>query len=120
MLIAAFIVLGSATLLGSMLAVLHLRSASPAWPLGGLHGLLGLAGLGCLAAALGGPPRGLATGTAAFGVIAAALLAVAALVGGAMLLQRLRKRRLSGVLIGIHATIAVSGFAVLAAYIFVG
>ena|SRR5579863_678242 len=120
MLIAAFIVLGSAALLGSMLAVLHLRSARPAWPLGGLHGLLGLAGLGCLSAALGGPPRGLGSGTTSFGMISAGLIAFAALAGGGMILQRLRKRRLQGILIAIHATLAVSGFVVLAAYIFVG
>lgn len=120
MLIAAFVILGSASLLGSVLAVLHLRSVRPAWPLGGLHGVLGLGGLGCLLATLGGPPRGLGSGTAAFGIFSAGLVALAVLVGGGMLLQCLRKRRLHGVLIGVHATLAVSGLVVLAAYIFVG
>ena len=120
---ASFAILGSAVLLGAVLAVLHLRgegAAMPAWPLGGLHGLLALAGLGCLLIALGGPPRGLGTGTESFGKISAGLLALAALMGGVILILRLRKRRLPGVLIGLHATLAVSGFVVLAAYILVG
>jgi hypothetical protein len=120
MLIASFVILGSAALLGSILALLHLRSARPAWAFGGLHGLLGLGGLGCLSATLGGPPRGLGSGTATFGMISVGLIALAALVSGGILVQRLRKRRLQGALIGIHATLAVSGFVVLAAYIFVG
>jgi hypothetical protein len=120
MLIAAFVILGSAALLGTILAVLHLRSARPAWGFGGLHGLLGFSGLGCLSAALGGPPRGLGSGTATFGMVSAGLIVLAALVGGGLLVQRLRKRRLQGALIGIHATLAVSGFVALAAYIFVG
>ena len=120
MLIAAFVILGFAVLLGAILSVLHLRSAIPPWVFGGLHGLLGLGGLGCLLAALAGPSRGLGTGTAGFGEISAGLIAGAALLGGGILVQRLRKRRLPGALIGIHATLAVSGFVVLAAYIFVG
>jgi|SRR5579871_4814577 len=120
MLITAFVILGSAVLLGSVLAVLHLRSVRPPWPLGGLHGLLGLGGLACLSATLGGPPRGLGSGTATFGIVSAGLVGLAVLVGGGILLQRLRKRRLHGVLIGVHATLAVSGFVILAAYIFVG
>jgi len=119
-LIASFVILGCAALLGSILAILHLRSARPVWAFGGLHGLLGLSGLGCLSATLGGPPRGLGFGTATFGMISAGLIALAALVGGGILMQRLRKRRLEGGLIGIHATLAVSGFVVLAAYLFVG
>lgn len=123
MLNASFSILGSAVLLGAVLAVLHLRAegaAMPAWPLGGLHGLLALAGLGCLLVGLGGPPRGLSTGTEAFGKISAGLLAIAALMGGGILIMRLRKRQFPGVLIGAHATLAVSGFVVLAAYILVG
>ena len=93
MLTASFIVLGIAVLLGSGLAVLHLRegTAAPARPLGALHGLVAIAGLG--------------------------LLALAALIGILLLAARLRKRRLPGVLIGIHATFAVGGFVVLLAYV---
>ncbi len=68
MLIAAFVILGVAVLLGSVLALLHLRegAAEPPWPLGALHGLLAIGGLGGLILTLGGPPRGLEQGTASF------------------------------------------------------
>ena len=119
MLTASFIVLGIAVLLGSGLAVLHLRegAAAPARPLGALHGLVAIAGLGLLALALRGPPRGVEQGTGSFGMIAAVLIALAALIGILLLAARLRKRRLPGVLIGIHATFAVGGFVVLLAYV---
>jgi hypothetical protein len=123
MLIAAFVILSTAVLLGTVLAVLHLRSdgaAVPVSPLAGIHGLLAIGGFGCLLLALRGPPRGLDTGTASFGMIAAALVALAALVGGGMLATHLLKRRLPGMLIGIHATFAVSGLVILATYIFLG
>ncbi len=127
MLIAAFVILGFAVLLGSTLAVLHLRAQADAaswpvvpWPVAALHGLLGIGGLLCLVLALRGPPRGLAQGTASFGAIAAALFALAALVGGAILATHLRKRRRAGALIGLHAVLAVSGFVVLAAYLLAG
>jgi hypothetical protein len=123
MLIAAFFILSTAVLLGTVLAVLHLRSegaAVPPWPLAGLHGFLAIGGLACLLLALRGPPRGLDTGTASFGMIAAALIVLAALVGGGMLVTHLLHRRLPGMLIGIHATLAVSGFVILATYILLG
>ena len=126
MLIGAFMIVGSAVLLGSALAILHLR-AQPgavswpvAWPLGALHGLLGIGGLLCLVLALRGPPRGIAQGTASFGAIAATLFALAALAGGAILATHLRRRRRAGALIGVHAAFAVSGFVILAAYLLVG
>ena len=122
MLYAAFTALGIAVLLGSVLAVLHLRqgAAPPPWPLWALHGLIALAGLGLLGLALRGPPRGLDQGTGPFGTIAAALIALAALVGLAQLAARLRKKRLSGVLIGIHATLAIGGFVILLVYVLMG
>jgi len=123
MLMGSFGLLGSALLLGSLLAILHLRSEGAArrlWALGGLHGLLALGGLGCLLAALRGPARGMATGTASFGMISAGLIGLAALVGGGILVLRLLGRRLAGALIGVHATLAVCGFVILAAYILVG
>lgn len=123
MLIAAFVALGFAVLVGSMLAILHLRTegaVTPPWPLAALHALLAIGGFVCLLLALRGPPRGLATGTAFFGVIAAALIATAALIGGGIIAVHLLGRRLSEMLIGVHATIAVGGFIILAAYLFAG
>jgi len=137
MLIVAFIILGCAVALGSALAVLHLRTPTDAtslpasrpvarplawpvpWPLGALHGLLGIGGLICLLLALRGPARGLAQGTASFGAIAATLFALAALAGGGILVRHLRRKRRAGALIGIHATLAVGGFVILAAYLLV-
>jgi hypothetical protein len=123
MLIAAYVVLGIAALLGSWLAVMHLRAdgpVAPPWKLAALHGLVAVAGLGCLLLALRGPPRGVDYGTAAFGAIAAALIGTAALLGAGFLATRLRGRVPSGLPIGIHATLAVSGFVILTAYIFSG
>ena len=45
---------------------------------------------------------------------------MAALVGLTQLAARLRNRRLPGMLIGIHATLAVGGFVVLLAYVLAG
>ena len=122
MLTTAFVILGIAVLLGSLLAVLYLRTegAAAPWPLAALHGLVAVGGLFCLALALHGPLRGLEQGTASFGIIAVTLIGSAALIGVGSLVTHLLKRRLPGILIGIHATLAVGGFAILAAYVFVG
>jgi hypothetical protein len=120
MLIAAFVILGTAVLLGTVLAVLHLRTdgaARPRWKLAALHGCFAIAGLGCLVLALRGPPRGLEQGAGSFGIIAAALIALAALLGAGFLAARFRQKPIAGILIGIHATLAVSGFVILAAYV---
>jgi hypothetical protein len=121
MLVSAFIILGIAVLIGSLLAILHLRTdegATPPWWLAALHGLLAIFGLCCLALTLRGPMRGVDRGTASFGIIATALLALAALVGIRLLLARFFGKRITGVMIGIHATLAVSGFVILLTYIF--
>jgi hypothetical protein len=55
-----------------------------------------------------------------FGCVATLLLALALLAGLAIVLTRLRRRRVPGLLIGIHAMIAVSGVVILAAYALVG
>jgi hypothetical protein len=122
MLLLSFIVLLLAALLGSVLAAMHLRGekAPPGWLPGALHGLLGAIGFALLLLALRGPPRGEAVGVGAFGRIAAVLLALALVAGLAILVSRLRYRRIPGLVIGIHATIAISGVVILAAYAFVG
>jgi hypothetical protein len=123
MLVVAFVILGGAVLLGSVLAVRHLQTAgaaTPPWPLTALHGLLGITGLCCLALALLGPPRGLDQGTGSFGIIATSLLTLAALVGAGLLATHILKRRLAGVMIGVHATLAVTGFVILTAYVLAG
>jgi hypothetical protein len=83
-------------------------------------GLVAIGGLFCLALALRGPLRGVEQGTASFGIIAVTLIGSAALIGVGSLVTHLLKRRLPGILIGVHATLAVGGFAILAAYVLVG
>ncbi len=119
MLIAAFVLFAVAALFGSALAVPHLRKTAAdavPWPFAALHALIGLGGLALLVPALRGPPRGAAQGTASFGAIAAALIALAVVMAGGMLARRL-KRRPPGVLLGLHATLAVTGVVMLAAYV---
>jgi hypothetical protein len=127
MLTAAFVIFTMTVALGAVLAVLHLRTnrtttspRPPRWPLGALHGVLALAGLACLALALRGPPRGLQQGTASFGLIAAVLFVLAALLGARLLAARLFGKPIGGGTIAVHATLAVSGFVILAAYVFAG
>jgi hypothetical protein len=52
--------------------------------------------------------------------VAAGLIMLAALVGVTMLNAGIRKKRVAGALTGIHARLAVSGFVILAAYVFAG
>jgi hypothetical protein len=119
MLLVSFLTLLAAGTFGAVLAALHLRPGAPRPRaiFGALHGLMGGLGLLGLLVALRGPPRGVAMGAGAFGGIAAALLAVALVVGLAVLMLR---RRLSGAIIAVHASIAVAGIVILAAYAFAG
>ena len=87
---------------------------------GALHGLIGIAGFIALLLTLRGPPRGEAMGVGEFGRLAATLLALALAVAIPIVLARLLRRRIPGLIIGAHATIAVSGVVILAAYTLVG
>jgi hypothetical protein len=121
--VAAFIIVAITVLSGSALGVMHLQSEGRTTPpclLAALHGIFGIGGFGCLVLALRGPARGLDQTIGSFGMIATALIALAALLGVSFIATRLLKRRPAGILIGIHATLAVSGFVILAAYVFAG
>jgi hypothetical protein len=59
-------------------------------------------------------------GVASFGIIATSLITLAALIGVALLATRIFKTRVAGIMIGIHATLAVGGFVILAAYVLLG
>ena len=100
---------------GSILALWHLRAAegvrTPPPAAGIAHGLVGVAGLVALVFALRGPPRGVDTGVGSFGIVAAVLFAAAALTGLAVIL--LRRRQL---VMAIHASIAITGYALLLAW----
>jgi hypothetical protein len=56
-------------------------------------------------------------GVGSFGRVAASILAVA-LLAGLVIVARYFRRRPPGLLIGIHATLAISGIVILAAYTF--
>jgi hypothetical protein len=119
MLLTSTAVLGTALTIGLALALLHLLGARAlrwTWPAGAVHGLLGMAGYVALVLGLRGPPRGVAQGAGSFGAIAAGLLGLTLLAGGLLLTARLRRRRMQGLVIGVHATLAVTGFIILAAY----
>lgn len=121
---ASFWILATAVLIGSALAVIDLspgaaklRSALP----GIAHGTIALAGLAVLGFALGVPAPGSHAGDASFGLVALILVALAALVGAAIFTLRLRgKTYQRNALIGVHATLAISGFVILSAYLFAG
>jgi hypothetical protein len=53
-------------------------------------------------------------------LIAASLITLATLIGVALLAARIFKPRIAGIMIGIHATLAVGGFVILAAYVLLG
>ena len=89
----------------------HLQAARPPLAAGIAHGLAGAAGLVALLFALRGPPRGVAAGVGSFGTVSAVLFAVALLTGIILLLLRRR-----GVVIAIHAGIAITGYVLLLAW----
>ena len=120
MLHAALIALLIAVLFGAWLAVLHFDGRPPEhapWPLALMHAGLALTGFALLAAALRGPAHGADQGMAEFGIMAAGLLAVAALLGGQIFVRFRLRRKSAGALVGIHAALAVSGVVILAAYV---
>jgi hypothetical protein len=109
-------------LLGAVLAIQILRrpTHAPSRALAWLHGIAALISYGVLLVALMGPARGAATGTASFGLVAALLLLFAALIGIVSLGLHLFRRRMPGIAIGIHASVAIFGYVILAVYLLAG
>lgn len=123
MLLTSFILLLAAALVGVVLGALHLaagRAVAIPWPAWAGHGLLGVTGFGALLLTLGGPPRGAAMGVSSFGRFAAVALVAALLLGGTIFAGRLRRRPISVLTLGLHATLAMGGLVVLAAYVGMG
>lgn len=121
MLSVALIILSATVALGITLALLHLRgSSAPHWLIGALHGMLGAAGLGTLILALRGPPRGMQTGVASFGAVAAVLAAVALALGLGIITLGRRSGRHIGAMIAVHGTLAITAYVLLAAYVSLG
>ena len=121
MLLLSLSLLAGAALFGTGLAVRYLQSEGrrlPKFAFAALHAALATAGLATLLLALTAPPRGAAMGVAGFGRVAAGFLALALLSGLLPLTARLRRKRLKlpNLVIGLHATLAVSGVVILAAY----
>jgi len=119
MLLVALAILSATVVLGIVLALLHLRGLHPHWMFGALHGVLGATGLGTLVLALRGPPRGVLTGVAWFGTIAA-LLAAAALALGLGIVALARRSRGVGPVIVVHGTLAITAYVLLLAYVSLG
>ncbi len=92
------------------------RSLRLRWP-GWLHGAAGLLGFGLLVAGLGGPVRGAAQGAGSFGLVAAGSVGAALLLGLTVFAARMRRKAPSTLVIGVHATLAVGGLVMLAAYL---
>jgi hypothetical protein len=99
---------------GSGLALWHLRAADNALrrplAMGIAHGLTGAVGLGLLLLALRGPPRGVDAGVGSFGTMSAVLFAAAVATGITLLRYR------SGLVMAIHAGIAITGYVLLLAW----
>ena len=108
----AFWLFCAAVALGGGLAIPYLRGSSrrPPWPVAAIHAAFGAAGLAALLIAIrrGLPPS--AMGTAGFAPAAAILLALALTLG---VMFALRRRRPAGVLVAVHASLAIAGFVVL-------
>jgi hypothetical protein len=120
MLLLAFAILSATVAAGIALALLHLRGSPPHWLAGALHGVAGAAGLAALLLALRGPPRGVLTGVASFGTVAATLAAIALVAGLAIAALARRSHRAVGLLIAAHATLAITAYVLLVAYVSLG
>ena len=113
-------------LLGAALAIQILRrpTHAPSRVLAWLHGTAALMSYGVLLVALmgasQGEARGAATGTQSFGLVAALLLLLAAVIGIVSLGLHLFRRRMPGIAIGIHASVAIFGYVILAVYLLAG
>ena len=93
----------------------------PSRVLASLHGIAALISYGALIdALLAEPLRGVATGTQSFGIVAAILLLLAAAIGFASLWLHRKRKRMQGVAIGIHASVAIFGYVILAVYLLAG
>ncbi len=119
---AAWVCLAAAVA-GSVLAVLQLRAGGKPpvrWPAGAAHGALGAAGLALLVLALSRPGPPAPPGTGGFRLAGAVVLGFALLAGLTILAVRLRRGRYGTGVVGVHATLALTGLAVLAARLLAG
>ena len=120
MLSLALALLSLAVLLGVAIGIRFLGDRRlPSRTVGAVHGLLGASGLSALILSLvNGAGTGDRYGTASFGPAAAILAALAALAGAGIALLGRRTPRRIGLLIGVHASLAVTAYVLLLAYAF--
>jgi hypothetical protein len=105
--------------LGVTLALLYLRGRRV--PIVGVgHGMVGACGLGLLIVALQGPRRGDAMGVGSFGAAAAVLFGTAVALGVLIPVLYRRRRWFAGVVIATHASLAITGFVLLLAWVSMG
>jgi hypothetical protein len=119
MLSFAAILLGLAALGGLGLLALY-QWVRPVgwWRLPGVaHGLVGIAGFALLLGSLSGPPRGVEAGAGSFGLVAAALIGMALVAAAVAFWARWRGSKAGPLALGLHATFAVGGLVLLAAYL---
>lgn len=123
MLLTSLCLIGAAVALGLGLAVWYLQSEGrriPPFALAALHGALALTGFVLLLIFLAHPlpPQLEIYGASTMGRIAAGFLVLALLTGLLPLNARLRRRPLPvpSLVIGMHATMAISGIVILAAF----
>lgn len=112
----ANVLLALAVIAGTVLALWHMRATTaaqrPPLAVGIAHGLVGTAGFVALLLALRGPPRGVASGAAQFGTMAAVLFGLALLAGVGVLLVRRR----AAATIAIHAGLAIGAYVLFLAW----
>jgi hypothetical protein len=118
----SLILLGIAMLFGFVLAALNLRTSAKAPPLLArvTHGVLGAAGLAVLLLTTGEAAKGVDSGSATFRLDAEVLLIAALLLGLGILVSYRIAPKSAGAVIALHATIAMFGLAILAAYVSIG
>jgi hypothetical protein len=116
----ALLFLLTAAALGGYLSIGYLRGTPPpaaGWMLGLVHGVVGAAGLLELVIGLGGKRDLAAYGVAGFGIGAEGLLGIAILLGLLVIVAQWRGKRLSGVVIGAHASVAITAIVLVAAIV---
>jgi len=120
MLSLALALLSLAVLIGVAIGIRFLGGRRmPSRAIGAVHGLLGVSGLCVLIFALmSSAGAGDRYGTASFGPAAAVLAALAVLVGVGIALLGRKAPRGSGLLIVVHASVAVTAYVLLLAYAF--
>ncbi len=109
-------------LFGFVLAAMNLRASDKAPPLlvRIAHGVLGAAGFAALLLTMGTQVQGANNGAGMFRLDAMVLLAAALLLGLGILVTFRIAPKSAGAVIALHATVAMFGLAILAAYVSLG